>query len=142
MIYLDACYIAKLYLPEPDSPAVRAAVEADGLVVCGVHGQVEVLSVLLRKRREKSITAEEYDDLCAQFEVEAASSKYLWLPLGPAVLAQSFAVAKRLPESVFLRAGDALHLSAASEKGFTTIHSSDKHLLAAAPHFGLAGITL
>ena len=39
MIYLDACYIAKLYLPEANSFAVRAAVEADGLVVCSSHGQ-------------------------------------------------------------------------------------------------------
>jgi predicted nucleic acid-binding protein len=44
-----------------------------------------------------------------------------------------------LPSTLYLRDGDAIHLAAAQGAGFAEIWSSDKSLLAAAPHFGLAG---
>jgi predicted nucleic acid-binding protein len=39
--------------------------------------------------------------------------------------------------TVFVRAADAIHLTCAAEHGFREIYSSDRHLLAAAPAFGL-----
>jgi predicted nucleic acid-binding protein len=45
-----------------------------------------------------------------------------------------------LGSAVFLRAGDAIHLSTASLNGFREIHSHDKHVLRAAPAFGLKGV--
>ncbi len=47
-----------------------------------------------------------------------------------------------LPRTVFLRAADALHLACAEEAGLHEIYSSDRHLIAAAPHFGLRAVTL
>ena len=46
----------------------------------------------------------------------------------------------RLPSEVFLRTGDAVHLISAREHGFQEIYSSDRHLLAPAPHVGIAGL--
>jgi predicted nucleic acid-binding protein len=40
---------------------------------------------------------------------------------------------------MYLRAGDAIHLAAAQGAGFTEIWSNDRHLLQAAPAFGLTG---
>ena len=79
--------------------------------------------------------------LCVM-KAEAATSKYLWLSLTGAVLRRVADIFKSLPPTTFMRAGDALHLASAADKGFAEIHSSDKHLLAAAPHFGLTGVTI
>ena len=40
------------------------------------------------------------------------------------------------------RAADALHLACAAEAGLGDVYSSDRHLVAAAPHFGLRAVTL
>ena len=46
---------------------------------------------------------------------------------------------RKLPSSCFLRAGDAIHIVSASEGGFNEIWTNDRHLLAAAAHFGIVG---
>ena len=47
-----------------------------------------------------------------------------------------------LPAIVFLRAADAMHLACAVEAGLHEVYSSDRHLVAAAPHFGLRAVTV
>lgn len=44
-----------------------------------------------------------------------------------------------LPPGQFLRAGDAVHLLTAQSLGEPEIWTADKHMLSAAPHFGLTG---
>jgi len=43
---------------------------------------------------------------------------------------------------MYLRAGDAIHLAAAQEAGFTEIWTNDRRLIEAAPAFGLTGKSL
>ena len=61
------------------------------------------------------------------------------VPVTSAALARLQGSVETLPSNVFLRAGDAVQLASAIEAGEREIWSSDRHLLAAAPHFGLTG---
>jgi len=48
----------------------------------------------------------------------------------------------RLPAQTHIRAGDAIHLCAASEAGFTEVWTNDRHMLGAAPAFGVRGLSV
>ena len=54
MIYFDACYIAKFYLAESDSPSVTAFARSNANVGCLLIGKAEVVAVFHRKLREGS----------------------------------------------------------------------------------------
>jgi hypothetical protein len=43
------------------------------------------------------------------------------------------------PAGVYLRAGEAVHLTTAQDIGESEIWTNDRHLVAAAAHFGLQG---
>jgi hypothetical protein len=142
MIYFDGCYIAKYYLAEPDSPAVIAAAGKEGSVACSAQGKVEVAAVFHRKLREGAFTQVDYQVLRRQFELDCSTGLWSWLPVGGYPIENAVRHFGTLPSTVFLRTGDAIHLCTALEHGFHDIYTSDKHVLAAAPFFGLNGITL
>ena len=60
-------------------------------------------------------------------------------PVTDCLLLKTVAFTAALPASTYVRAGDATHLATASDLGKDEIWSNDRHLLAAAPHFGLIG---
>lgn len=142
MIYFDAAYIAKFYLDEPDSARVRALAEEMGEVACCLHGRVEVLVAFHRKMRERALPPKTFTILCAQFEADCTAGVWAWLPISATLVTQLSERIPRLKSSVFLRSADGLHLASASEQGFREIYSSDRHLLAAASHFGLRGLSV
>jgi predicted nucleic acid-binding protein len=84
----------------------------------------------------------DYLRLIAQFRSDCASRTIVLRPLTDAILDRVEKVFTTAPTTTFLRAADALHLATAVEHGFTEIHSNDKHLLAAAPLFGLIGVNV
>ena len=142
MIYLDAAYIAKFYVDEPDSERVRAfLVTAQPAVSC-VHAIAEVASVFHRKLREGTVPQADFDFFCAQFEADCATGLWTWLPLPESLAHTARRKISGLPPTTFLRAADALHLTCAAEEGCTAIHTSDRHMTAAAPSFGLQAVTL
>ena len=70
MNYFDACYLAKFYLAEPDSPNVIAFAQAQSPVCCLVSGKAEGVSVFHRKLREGVVDAAGFALLCDQFEAD------------------------------------------------------------------------
>jgi predicted nucleic acid-binding protein len=140
MLYFDSNYILKCYVPEPDAHLVRALASQPTTKSCSRFGRVEVMAALHRKVREGSLTRAQLKTVWARVLADEASGVWTWLPFDAAVehaLEQTFLT---LGPSVFVRAGDAIHLSTASLNGFTEIHSHDAHVLRAAPAFGLKGV--
>jgi len=47
-----------------------------------------------------------------------------------------------LPNAISVRSADALHLACAREHGLRDVDTSDRHLMAAAPHFHVRAIAV
>src|SRR5215213_4554350 len=124
MIYLDAAYIAKFYIDEPDSDRVRNFLLASQSAATCIHGSVEVTSVFHRKLREGIIPQADFDEFCAQFESDCQTALWIWLPVTPELVDEARRRISKLPSTTFLRASDALHLTCAPEQGFTVVHTS------------------
>ena len=142
MSYFDSSYIAKFYLDEPESEAVRRLAESLGQVRCAVIGQAEVAAVFHRKLREGAFDAGAFRELMGQFVDDCGQGLWTWLPLTTALAAKTAAAFARLPRSVFLRAADALHLICAQEHGLPEIYTNDRHMSAGARHFRLKPMTV
>ena len=142
MIYFDACYIAKFYLAEPDSPSVAAFANSHANIGCLLIGKAEVIAVFHRKLRESVVDVSGFRLLCDQFESDCVSGLWQWRAVDDELLRLSAARFRGLSATTFLRAADGLHLTCAAEEGCTTIHTSDRHMIAAAPAFGLQAVTL
>jgi predicted nucleic acid-binding protein len=142
MIYFDSCYLAKLYLMESDSPRVRArAATSDGLACCAT-GRGEVVATFHRHFRENRLTQREFRQLAAQVEADVDAGVWTELPVTSSLVEAQARRMATLPANVFLRAADALHLACVADAGLREVYSSDRHLIAAAPHFGLRALTL
>jgi predicted nucleic acid-binding protein len=139
MTYWDTSYLAKLYLREAGTDEVLQAFSAQGGLVCGEHGQLELMAALKRNQREGLLTAAQLKMLWRKHAQDLADGLIEYLPLPSQLFQEACETVLQLPPKVFIRAGDALHLACASEAGLKEIYSHDRHLLAAAPHFGLRG---
>jgi len=140
--YFDSSYIAKFYLDEPESEAVRRLAESLGQVRCAVLGQIEVAAVFHRKLREGAFDAGAFREVMGQFDDDCGQGLWTWLPLTTALAARTVAAFARLPRPVFLRAADALHLICAQEHGLREIYTNDRRMSVAARRFRLKPITV
>lgn len=142
MLYFDAAFIAKFYLQEPESEAVRALAEDSPGVVSMAIGRLETELVFSRKLREGALTASGHEALIAQFQIDCEDGLWSWLPVTDELVDAARNATRTLPSSVFVRSLDALHLTCASWHGYERIYSNDKNLMRAAPHFGLQADSL
>jgi predicted nucleic acid-binding protein len=140
--YFDSAYIAKFYLDEPESQGVRRLATSLGNVHCLSIGQVEVASVFHRKMREGAFGEAAFREIAAQFADDCSHGLWTWLPVTQALVTATVVAIGRLPRSVFLRSADALHLTCGREHGLTDLYSNDRHMSAAARHFGLRALTI
>jgi predicted nucleic acid-binding protein len=102
----------------------------------------KVISAFHRKFQQRAISAGLHEITLQEFLNEMRRGAFRWLPLSERVFERAELVDARWPATIFLRAADALHLSTASENGFRDVHSNDRNVLRAAPHFGLRGLNV
>lgn len=141
MSYFDSAFIAKFYLDEPESEAIRALAASLGRVHCVSYGRLEVAAALHRKLREGTFTEPVLREVSGQFSDDCNAGLWTWLPITDELIAAVAQSITRLPGTVFLRAADALHLACAREHGFAEIYTSDRHVLAAAHHYKLKAVS-
>jgi predicted nucleic acid-binding protein len=111
-------------------------------VACCAIGWGEIVATLHRHLREKRLTQREFQLLAAQVQADVRAGLWSLLPVTSAIIEAQAERIRRLPDRVFVRAADALHLTCAVEAGLQEIYSSDRHLVAASPYFGLKAVTL
>ena len=137
--YFHTAYVAKCYVNEVDSGPVRALLRRSG----GAHSSslciAELSTTLLRHERDGALPREAAVQLRSDFLADVAAGIFVMLPMSDRFIERAAARVAALPASTHLRAGDALHLCAATEAGFTEVWTNDRHMLAAAGAFGLRG---
>jgi predicted nucleic acid-binding protein len=135
----DSAYVPKCYLNDPDSERVRALVREPVELVSSSICIAEVCCVIRRRIRERALTRRQGQGLCDLFRAYAEGGVWTLVPLSDRLLWDVGLALKTTPPGVFVRAGDAIHLVSARQRGFNDIWTNDRHMLSAAAHFGLMG---
>ena len=138
-MYFDSAYIAKVYVNEPDSIFVRELVSRAHPRLTSVWAVCEVQCVFHRHLREGVITPSDCKRLASTFLENLDAGVWETVPVTEALLRQAGALMTAAPPDLFLRAGDALHLTSARQAGEHEIWTNDRRMLAAAPYFGVVG---
>ncbi len=131
--------MAKCYLNEPDAALVRRLASQAAGLYSSSWCFAELACVFLRHVREGSLTRKQANQLQDLFREDVGSGVWLLLSVSNRVLYRVGKVLREIPETTYLRAGDAVHLVTALDSGFGEIWSNDRHMLKAAPRFGLKG---
>jgi predicted nucleic acid-binding protein len=142
MIFCDTSAIAKLYVVEKESPAIRARIEAEDEVLVSELARVELMGVFHRQLREKKWTREKFLTAVRQFANDDIGGFWTWAPLDTTVIEAAARTYTTLPDTVFLRSADCLHLVTARHHNFSEIHTYDTHQKTAAIALGLNPVSV
>jgi predicted nucleic acid-binding protein len=104
--YFDASALVKLYIRETGSAAVRRLLDEFAPATCRLT-EVEIASALARRRREGDLNERAYNAALTMLQVDM--TRLHVVELAPPTIALVHSIFRRHP----LRAGDALHLTAA-----------------------------
>jgi predicted nucleic acid-binding protein len=138
-VYFDTCYIAKFYFNEPESPQVRQLVRRADSIHSSLWAFPEFHAVIHRRLRENSFTPDDARNLTARFSEHIKDGLWNLVPVNEALMRRTGALIVSAPPNLFIRSADALHLATANEIGEREVWTNDRHMLAAAPYFGLTG---
>lgn len=139
MIYFDTSTLAKCYLNEPGSDAVRAlASESPTIATCDL-ARAELVAVFHRHLREGRLDASAYATVFEQFRADTEAGVWHWLPLDAHLWEEVDRRFYELPATVFLRGADAVHLACARQHRIAEVYTNDRHMLAACGAFELKG---
>jgi hypothetical protein len=137
VIFCDTSFAAKVYVPEAESASVLRLVEAEDEVCASDLMRVELMGVFHRRLRERLWSAEDFNAAVRQFSRDHSAGFWSWLPVDGAVVEAAAGCYASLPEAVFLRSADCVHLFTAIHHGFSAIHTFDRQQARAAEALGI-----
>ena len=138
-LYFDTTYIGKCYLNEPAAAEVRKLAQSVAGVNTSALALAEMSCAFHRNLREGTLTPATERAARQQFLEDIENETWILQPVTDKILRQVEVLSRKLPRQSFLRAGDAIHVVSAMDAGFQEIWTNDRHLLAAAEHFGIKG---
>ena len=138
-MYLDTSYIAKFYFNEPESARVRELVRSADAIHSSLWALAEFHAVIHRRLREGASSPGDARDLSSRFSEHIREGVWKLIPVNEALLRATSALMVAAPPDLFLRTADAVHLATAQQIGESDVWTNDRHMLAAAPYFGLRG---
>jgi len=142
MIFCDTSTIAKFYVFELESSAVRDRLDAEDAVCISELVRVELMGVFHRRLRDGKWSRDEFLNVAGQFEADELCGYWTWMPLNNTIVDAAAKKFTTLPASVFLRASDCIHLVTAIHHNFAAIFTHDKHQTAAAATLGLQPVAI
>jgi predicted nucleic acid-binding protein len=108
LYFLDTSCLAKLYVLETDSLPLAAAATAAGQLAVSVLAELEFLSAIGRRIKDRELAARQYEQILSSFTSDWRSL-YVQQPLNDVVLEHS----RTLLRNYRLRTLDALQLASA-----------------------------
>jgi predicted nucleic acid-binding protein len=142
MIFCDTSTVAKLYVPERESPAVRQRLEAEDEVCVSELARPELIGVFHRRLREGKWTQDDFLIAVRQFSTDDIGGFWTWLALDSAIIEAAAKTYTTLPANVFLRSADCLHLVTALHHNFDEVHTHDRQQTMASSALGLRAVAL
>lgn len=137
MIACDTSAVAKFYVPEKDSAAIRRLLERSDRVCFSELGRAEIMAVFHRRLREGTWSQRDFLAAVRQFQHDDLAGFWTWLPVDSLILKAAADVFTTLSPTVFLRSSDCIHLVTALHHNFTEFLTFDAHQTAAAETLGL-----
>ncbi len=142
MIICDTSTIAKFYVFELESAAVRDRLDTEDAVCVSELARVELMGVFHRRLRDGKWSHEEFLNAAAQFVADDIRGYWTWMSLDTAIVEAAAKTFTTLPSSVFLRSSDCIHLVTAIHHNFAAIFTHDKHQTVAAATLGLEPVAI
>lgn len=142
MIFCDTSTVAKLYVPEPESALVRKRLEDEDEVCISELARPELMGVFHRRLREGKWTHKDFNAALRQFSSDDIGGFWTWLPLDRTITEAAAQTCATLPDNIFLRCADSLHLVTALHHNFGEIHTHDKHQAVAASALGIRAVAI
>lgn len=142
MIFCDTSTLAKYYVSEAESEAVRERLDAEDQVVLSDLAHAELMGVFHRRVRERKWKRDDFLTIVRQFSTDETRGFWTWVPLDGAIVQQVVRTYATLPHDVFLRTADCFHLVTALQQGFSEIHTHDVHQRDGARALGLDPVSI
>ncbi|MFI5396906.1 MAG: type II toxin-antitoxin system VapC family toxin [Candidatus Binatia bacterium] len=135
-VYLDTSGLAKLYVPEPDSPTLEAALVGRRDLIVSDLAVTELTSTIARRRREGDLSAAHAQRVYQRIMRDCETGAFRHAELTTSVHRDAERLMLGLGRNVPLRAADALHLALARAYNAHVLITFDRRMRAAAEVLG------